>query len=61
VLKAAMMPDARSKVKNVSVVGRKGKAGLEALAVTFIIWLFLCLHHYKEKQLQLFSIFLGKK
>ena len=36
VLKAAKMQDVRSKVKHVSVVGRKGKAGLEALAVQFL-------------------------
>jgi hypothetical protein len=50
VLKAAKMVDARSKVKNVSVVGRKGKAVMEAQAVsstafqfststnTFMLW-----------------------
>jgi hypothetical protein len=40
VLKAAKMQDARSNVKNISVVGRKGKAGLEALAVTLTTILF---------------------
>jgi hypothetical protein len=34
VLKSAKMVDARSKVKHISVVGRKGKAGQQALAVT---------------------------
>ena len=44
-LKAAKMQDARSKVKNVSVVGRKGKAGLEALAVMFsTTYLFFYFH-----------------
>jgi hypothetical protein len=33
-LKSAKMVEARSKVKHVSVVGRKGKAGQEALAVS---------------------------
>jgi hypothetical protein len=34
VLKSAKMVEARSKVKHVSVVGRKGKAGQEAVAVS---------------------------
>jgi hypothetical protein len=36
-LKSAKMVDVRSKVKHVSVVGRKGKAGQEALAVSLIV------------------------
>jgi hypothetical protein len=35
-LKSVKMVDARSKVKHVSVVGRKGRAGQLALAVSFI-------------------------
>ena len=51
-LKSAKMQDAHNKVKHVSVVGKKGKASLEALAVTLLTFLSLCLFQYKEKQLQ---------
>jgi hypothetical protein len=34
VLKSAKMVEAHNKVKHVSVVGRKGKAGQEAVAVS---------------------------
>jgi hypothetical protein len=33
VLKSAMMVDASSKVKHVSIVGRKGKAGQQSIGV----------------------------
>jgi hypothetical protein len=38
VLKSAKMVDARSKVKHVSIVGRKGKAGQQALVVSSIFF-----------------------
>jgi hypothetical protein len=41
VLKFAKMVDARSKVKHVSVVGRKGKARQQALAVSSIFLFFV--------------------
>jgi hypothetical protein len=41
VLKSAKMVDAHSKVKHVSVVGRKGKAGQQALAVNSIFLFFV--------------------
>jgi hypothetical protein len=41
VLKSAKMVDACSKVKHVSVVGRKGKAGQQALAVSSIFLFFV--------------------
>jgi hypothetical protein len=41
VLKSAKMVDARSKVKHVSVVGRKGKARQQALAVSSILLFFV--------------------
>jgi hypothetical protein len=46
------MQDARSKVKHVSVVGRKDKVSLKALVVTLITFLFLRFFTGKEKQLQ---------
>jgi hypothetical protein len=52
VLKSATMQDARSKVKHVSVVGRKSKAGLEALAVTLLTFRFQVLYESVEKHFQ---------
>jgi hypothetical protein len=49
VLKSAKMQDARSKVKHVSVVGRKGKAGLEALAVSLLTFILYCFPACKEE------------
>jgi hypothetical protein len=49
VLKSAKMQDARSKVKHVSVVGRKGKAGLEALAVNLLTFILYCFPACKEE------------